>query len=63
LIPIFPRAEHDGFEAAAAPMRELAHSLAVENRTLSATRDALLPQLMLGNIRVKDVEKTVGEVL
>ena len=63
LIPIFPRAEHDGFEATAAPMRELAHSLDVENRTLSATRDALLPQLMSGNIRVKNAEKTVGEVL
>ncbi|MEP6528098.1 MAG: restriction endonuclease subunit S [Nocardioidaceae bacterium] len=63
LIPIFPHAEHDGFEATAAPMRELAHSLEVENRTLSATRDALLPQLMSGKIRVKDAEKTFGEVL
>jgi type I restriction enzyme S subunit len=63
LIPMFPRAEHDGFEATAAPMRELAHSLEVENRTLSATRDALLPQLISGNIKVKDVEKTVDEVL
>jgi type I restriction enzyme S subunit len=63
LIPMFPRAEHDGFEATAAPMRELAHSLEVENRTLSATRDALLPQLMSGDIRVKTAEKTFGEVL
>jgi type I restriction enzyme S subunit len=63
LIPMFPRAEHDGFEATAAPMRELAHSLEVETRTLSATRDALLPQLMSGDIRVKTAEKTFGEVL
>jgi type I restriction enzyme S subunit len=34
-----------------------------ENRALVALRDALLPQLMSGNIRVKDVEKAVGEVL
>ncbi|MGH3765387.1 MAG: restriction endonuclease subunit S [Pseudonocardiaceae bacterium] len=34
-----------------------------ENRTLSGIRDALLPQLMSGKIRVKDAEKTVEEVL
>jgi len=34
-----------------------------ENRTLSQLRDALLPQLMSGKIRVKDAEKTAEEVL
>ncbi|BAC19138.1 type I restriction modification DNA specificity domain protein [Corynebacterium efficiens YS-314] len=32
-----------------------------ENRTLVATRDALLPQLMSGNLRVKDAEKIVKD--
>lgn len=34
-----------------------------ESLTLAAMRDALLPQLMSGEIRVKDAEKTVEEVL
>jgi type I restriction enzyme S subunit len=34
-----------------------------ESDQLAATRDALLPQLMSGRIRVKDVEKRVEEVL
>ncbi|MDQ3223394.1 MAG: restriction endonuclease subunit S [Gemmatimonadota bacterium] len=34
-----------------------------ENRTLCQLRDALLPQLMSGELRVKDAEKTVEEVL
>lgn len=33
--------------------------LAAENRTLNATRDALLPPLISGEIRVKDAEKMV----
>ncbi|WP_449374003.1 restriction endonuclease subunit S [Arthrobacter psychrolactophilus] len=31
-----------------------------ENRTLAATRDALLPQLMSGKLRVKDAEAIVS---
>lgn len=34
-----------------------------ENRTLAATRDALLPHLMSGKLRVKDAEKVLREVL
>ncbi len=34
-----------------------------ESLTLAATRDALLPQLMSGKLRVRDAEKTVSEVL
>lgn len=33
----------------------------LEARTLAATRDLLLPKLMLGEVRVKDVEKQVEE--
>ena len=34
-----------------------------ENRALAATRDALLPQLMSGKLRVKDIEHTMGEMV
>lgn len=34
-----------------------------ENRTLAATRDALLPQLMSGKLRVRDAEKVLEGVL
>ncbi|MDY0828541.1 restriction endonuclease subunit S [Microbacterium sp. BG28] len=32
-----------------------------ENRTLAATRDAMLPQLMSGKLRVRDAEKAAAE--
>ncbi|MFJ6303070.1 restriction endonuclease subunit S [Pseudarthrobacter oxydans] len=37
----------------------LVKSLTDENRTLAATRDALLPQLISGNLRVRDAEKVL----
>jgi type I restriction enzyme S subunit len=51
---------HDVFMSA---LCERALAAEQESLTLEATRDALLPQLMSGNIRVNDVENTVGEVL
>lgn len=33
----------------------------LENRTLAATRDALLPQLMSGKLRVRDAERVASE--
>lgn len=44
------------FERLAEPLYETRVALAVENRTLAATRDALLPQLMSGTLRVRDAE-------
>jgi type I restriction enzyme S subunit len=41
---------------------EFMKSVRGENRTLAATRDALLPQLMSGKLRVRDAEKIVEEV-
>lgn len=38
-------------------------SLREENRTLATIRDALLPQLMSGKLRVKDAEKVVEDAL
>lgn len=54
-----------GFEAAAAiapvleDLSELEARSGEENTTLTATRDALLPQLMSGKLRVKDAEKVL----
>jgi type I restriction enzyme S subunit len=51
------------FEAIALPMRKRVDAARRENRVLEATRDELLPLLMSGRIRVKDVEKWVEEVV
>ena len=45
------------FERVAEPLYEVRVALAAENRTLAATRDALLPQLMSGKLRVRDAEE------
>ncbi|WP_149361556.1 restriction endonuclease subunit S [Lolliginicoccus suaedae] len=47
----------------AGPLFRSIKSVANENRTLAATRDALLPALMSGRIRVKDAERTVSDVV
>lgn len=44
-------------------MMEVENAKAAENRTLAATRDALLPQLMSGKLRVCDAEKAVEAVV
>lgn len=45
-----------GFDTMAEATHSLARSILAENRTLAATRDALLPQLMSGKLRVRDAE-------
>jgi type I restriction enzyme S subunit len=47
------------FGVVAATTFPLVKSLTDENRLLAATRDALLPQLMSGKLRVKDAEKVL----
>jgi len=47
------------FEQQAGPMRGRVAQNERESRTLAAIRDALLPRLLSGEIRVKDVEKFV----
>lgn len=49
------------FERLAEPLFEARIALAAENRTLAATRDALLPQLMSGKLRVRDAEAAASE--
>lgn len=46
-------------EAQVAPLLESVVAVVRENSSLTATRDALLPQLMSGKLRVKDAEKVL----
>ena len=51
------------FTLTAMPQANLAAQCDRESLVLAATRDALLPQLMSGKLRVKDVEKSLAGVL
>ena len=51
------------FDARAQRLHDAAAAAFDENRTLAAVREALLPQLMSGNVRVKDAEKVVEGAL
>ena len=62
-VPLIGTDDLAQFESIAAPMRWHAHSLQTENKKLAATRDALLPQLMSGKLRVRDAEKVVEAVV
>lgn len=35
----------------------------MESRTLAATRDMLLPKLLSGEVRVREAQKTIEEIL
>jgi type I restriction enzyme, S subunit len=63
---VVPVPSHDRlqkFESVAMPLRERAHAAAVESRSLAELRDTLLPKLMSGEIRVRDAEKVVEDVV
>lgn len=48
-------------EVQIAPLLQVVATSIEENRTLAATRDALLPQLMSGKLRVRDAEAAASE--
>ena len=50
----------DAFCSLAAPVRIREQAIIAESRTLAALRDALLPKLISGELRVKDAEKFIG---
>ncbi|MGO2123637.1 restriction endonuclease subunit S [Glutamicibacter arilaitensis] len=50
----------ESFSTRVSAIRDYVIGLMAENQTLAATRDALLPQLMSGKLRVKEVE-ALGE--
>lgn len=51
------------FNETAAALHDSARAALLENRSLAATRDVLLPQLMSGKLRVKDAERVVEDKL
>jgi type I restriction enzyme S subunit len=51
------------FGRKAESLHDAASAALRENAQLAATRDALLPQLMSGKLRVKDAEKSLAGVL
>ena len=51
------------FEDASSSLLMRMHSLGLENRTLAALRDALLPKLMSGELRVREAEVQVKEAV
>jgi type I restriction enzyme S subunit len=53
----------DAYEVVAFPMRQKQASLRTESRTLAALRDALLPKLISGELRVPDAERIVGRAV
>ncbi|MGI8792263.1 MAG: restriction endonuclease subunit S [Acidimicrobiales bacterium] len=62
-VPNLEAEAWDAFESLAMPLRERAHAAEMESDRLAVTRDALLPLLMSGKVRVKDLEKIAEEAL
>lgn len=58
-VPVPSQAVLEAFSSIATPLLEIAAIAERENRTLAATRDALLPQLMSGKLRVRDAEDLI----
>ncbi|RNL51400.1 hypothetical protein D7003_16205 [Arthrobacter oryzae] len=58
-VPRLKPEHEDQLEAMLAPMEGAIASALGENTNLAATRDALLPQLISGKLRVKDSEKVL----
>lgn len=57
------RRQLDLFERQCRPMFEMKKANDNESQTLAQLRDLLLPKLISGEIRIKDAEKAVGEVV
>lgn len=58
-MPAIPKDDSDRLEAQRAEIELRLASALGENCTLAAARNALLPQLMSGKLRVRDAEKAV----
>ena len=61
IIP--PLSVQQKFQEIISPMEMNQDELYLENQTLTQLRDTLLPKLISGEVRVKEVEKTLSEVL
>ncbi len=58
-LPIPPKPILDKFEKFVSPLLKKYRANEKESRTLGSLRDSLLPKLMRGEVRVKDVEKAI----
>jgi type I restriction enzyme S subunit len=58
-FPDFDSSELAATEAILAPLMESVTATVVQNKALATTRDALLPQLMSGKLRVTDADKVL----
>ena len=58
-----PPAAVAAFEALAGPLDGRIRSSTTESRTLAALRDALLPKLMSGEVRVRDAGRALAEAV
>ncbi len=59
--PLVSQDIQENYASVARPMLRLRDSLEYEMNSLASTRDALLPQLMSGKLRVKDAEKVLED--
>ncbi|WP_305091851.1 restriction endonuclease subunit S [Prescottella sp. R16] len=62
-IPIVDDQRMSKFSTRAGELLRIQDQLSVESRTLSTLRDALLPRLMSGELRVRDAERVVEAAL
>jgi len=53
----------DAFDRHASVLSAKVHQNEKESRTLAALRDALLPKLLSGEVKVKDAEAFIGHAL
>ena len=63
LIPLPKREELDAFTRVASPLTSMVAAIERESEALTAMRDALLPKLLSGELRVKDAEPLVETAL
>lgn len=59
-VLVSPSPIMDAFDRLTAPLTDRIFKSCIENQTLAAVRDALLPKLVSGDLRVRDAEKFVG---
>lgn len=62
-IVLSPLQVQNQFQEIVGPMELLQDELFFENQTLTTLRDALLPKLISGEVRVKEAAKSLAEVL
>jgi type I restriction enzyme S subunit len=62
-VPVPDPDRRQALQAQVSPLLELGISLTVESDRLAAVRDALLPRLLSGELRVRDAESIVGEAV